>query len=81
MVQDEIVNQDQEVIQAIRKDYKAYINLEADGAEFKSYIARSINKPLIQLMMDDIDWDINEKKEKKEVVYVEEDDPFGFLRN
>lgn len=66
LVQDEIIDQTDDVILEIRNDYRSYLSLDTDGAEFKSIVARcSIPK---QNLVDDIDWNINKKEEIQETM-------------
>lgn len=80
IVQDDIIHQEDEIIIKLRKDYKAYINLETDGHEFKSVIAKcTLDKPKKPLE-DDIDWNINDKfKEKVEYSMPIQDDSLDFF--
>jgi hypothetical protein len=79
LVEDEIIDQTDDVILEIRNDYRSYLNLDTDGSEFKSIVARcTIPK---QKLVDDINWDVNKKEEHVEKTYdlVPEEDPFGFF--
>ena len=80
IVQDDIIHQEDEIIIKLRKDYRAYINLETDGHEFKSVIAKcTVEKPKKPLE-DDIDWNINDKfKEKIEHSMPSYDDSLDFF--
>jgi hypothetical protein len=52
----------------LRKDYTAYINLETDGHEFKSVIAKSSLEKPKKPLEDDIDWNINDKFKDKQKI-------------
>jgi hypothetical protein len=89
LIQDDIIDQEEDVITTLRSDYKDYINLETDGSEFKSVVAKcasDVPKPS-KLLIDDIDWDINLKRAKvKETEqkdstrrFASDEDTFGFF--
>jgi hypothetical protein len=88
LIQDDIIDQEEDVITTLRSDYKDYINLETEGSEFKSVVAKcalNITKPS-KLLIDDIDWDINIKRSKLKESKVEskstlasDEDTFGFF--
>jgi hypothetical protein len=40
LIQDDIIDQEQDVITTLRSEYKDYINLETNGSEFKSVVAK-----------------------------------------
>ena len=89
LIQDDIIDQEEDVITTLRSEYKDYINLETDGSEFKSIVAKCTSNVPVRnkLNIDDIDWDINMKRAKlKEIeeekytqVSNKDEDVFGFF--
>jgi hypothetical protein len=92
LIQDEIIDQTEDEITSIKDQYKAFLNLEADGMEYKLQLCRrlpsKIHSTSKDIPEDDIDWDINEKikhsrepliKTKYHSNEIEDTDPFGMF--
>lgn len=83
LIQDEIVDQSQDEINLLRTQYKAFLNLETDGNDYKLELCRrlpSIPPSIITTPpKDDINWNINVVEEEPKQMESVDDDPLGFF--
>ena len=89
LVQDEIIDQEQNEIDLIKDQYKAFLNLEQDGTDYKLELAKRLPASIQAMMQkgppkDDIDWDINKKLNPPQPDELKEeignpDDPWGMF--
>lgn len=66
LIQDEIIDQSEPEILLLKDQYKDFLNLEADGTEYKLQLCRRLPAKTTTTSnptssVDEIDWDINDK--------------------